>query len=256
MFRTETSRTRTAVTMIVLLVFFTFPSPFALPFSHLTAEAHQEAAMLAKVDRELKEYQQMRILLAHDATNILGLPQRKSRVFGGLSAKQADAVMEIHKAFGRKHFKNAVRIAYCESRLDPSAINRANRNRTVDRGLFQLNSGGTMQRLGVSAREAFNPAINARAARVLFEDRGWQPWSCQYVYKILNKYKAKEAAAAKAAKQKPKASKTDKVEDKAQKAKATKAKKSKKPKKPKKPKKSKAGSDKVKAANGSTRTTR
>jgi hypothetical protein len=52
----------------------------------------------------------------------------------------------------------AFALCWGESRFNPLAVNRANRNQTVDRGLFQLN-GDSFPRL----REAdfFNPTINA-----------------------------------------------------------------------------------------------
>lgn len=199
MFRTETYRIRATIALIVMLVFFNNPSPLNLPFGLMSREGQQAAAAQVAKQQAKVEYQKLRVTLSRDAVTILGLEHRPERMYSGLTAKQSGALVEIHKAFGVKHFKDAVRIAYCESRLDPAAVNRANRNSTVDRGLFQLNDGGTMQRLGVTARGAFDPTINAQAARVLFEDRGWQPWSCQYVYKILDKYKAKETKAAKAA---------------------------------------------------------
>ena len=188
MFKTHHKR-RTSITLIALLAFFNFSSPLNAPIGLQSAEAQQREIAKASAKLEKIKYQKMRITLASEAVTILRLERNPERMYSGLTAKQSSALVEIHKAFGPKHFTDAVRIAYCESRLDPGAVNRANRNRTVDRGLFQLNDGGTMQRLGVTAKDAFNPTINARAARVLFEDRGWQPWSCQYVYKILDKYK-------------------------------------------------------------------
>jgi hypothetical protein len=177
--------------MIALLTFFSFMSPFNAPIGLVSAEALEIEVAKATKKLEKIEYQKMRVSLAREAVTILKLKKAPDKMYSGLSANQTTAIVEIHKAFGPEHFTDAVRIAYCESRLDPGAVNRANRNKTVDRGLFQLNDGGTMQRLGVTAKEAFNPKINAAAAKILFEDRGWQPWSCQYVYGILDKYKKK-----------------------------------------------------------------
>jgi hypothetical protein len=205
----EKHKNRFVISLIVMLVFFTFPSPLQMPLSKLTPEAH--AAEIKKVNmlKAAEERKQLRVALAHRAVDILHLQRRSNATLAGLSSKQADALVVIYEAFGKKHFTNAVRIAYCESKLNPKAINRANRNGTTDRGLFQLNDGGTMQRLGVKAQQAFDPTVNARAARVLFEDRGWQPWSCQYVYRVLDKYKAKDRKAdARAAKNAAKATKT------------------------------------------------
>jgi soluble lytic murein transglycosylase-like protein len=52
----------------------------------------------------------------------------------------------------------AFALCWGESRFNPLAVNRANRNRTIDRGLFQLNNESFPK-----LREAdfFNPAVNA-----------------------------------------------------------------------------------------------
>ena len=44
--------------------------------------------------------------------------------------------------------------------------------------VFQLNSGGTMQGLGLSAADALDWRANFAAARRLYLRRGWQPWVC------------------------------------------------------------------------------
>lgn len=69
------------------------------------------------------------------------------------------------------------RIIACESSWDHRATHR-NRNGTVDYGLLQLNSGGTLQSLGITARQALDPVVNLRAARRLYDRRGTQPWVC------------------------------------------------------------------------------
>lgn len=75
----------------------------------------------------------------------------------------------------------AVRIARCESRHNPIAINR-NTNGSRDFGVFQFNNGGTLQsylgsgRLGV--QRALDARENIRAALRLWRDRGFQPWVC------------------------------------------------------------------------------
>lgn len=78
---------------------------------------------------------------------------------------------------GTGHASFAVRVAHCESKLDPGARHR-NRNGTVDYGVFQLNSGGTLQALGLTARSALDPGTNINAAYRLWQMRGWRPWTC------------------------------------------------------------------------------
>jgi hypothetical protein len=53
----------------------------------------------------------------------------------------------------------AFALGWEESRYDPRAVNRRNRNKTVDRGLFQLNSASFPH---LAERDFFDPALNAR----------------------------------------------------------------------------------------------
>lgn len=71
----------------------------------------------------------------------------------------------------------AFRIVGCESTYDPRALNH-NRNGTHDRGWWMLNDGGTMQSLGLTAEEAFDPWASTEAAYRLWRRRGWSPWVC------------------------------------------------------------------------------
>lgn len=82
----------------------------------------------------------------------------------------------VAERFG-PHAAQARRIVACESTWNHRATHR-NRNGTVDYGLFQLNSGGTMQSLGITAAQALEPQANIDAAYRLFKRRGWQPWVC------------------------------------------------------------------------------
>jgi soluble lytic murein transglycosylase-like protein len=52
----------------------------------------------------------------------------------------------------------AFALCWGESRFNPRAVNRANRNRTVDRGLFQLNNESFPK---LKEADFFNPGVNA-----------------------------------------------------------------------------------------------
>lgn len=71
----------------------------------------------------------------------------------------------------------AIEVATCESGLNPLAIGR-NTNGSRDYGVFQFNSGGTLQEYLSGTAEALDPAANINAALELYNDRGWQPWVC------------------------------------------------------------------------------
>ena len=72
---------------------------------------------------------------------------------------------------------DAIKVANCESSLVDTASNK-NRDGSRDWGLFQLNDGGTLQRLGGNVKLAKDAEWNIKAAYVLYQDRGWQPWVC------------------------------------------------------------------------------
>ena len=93
----------------------------------------------------------------------------------------------IHHAFPRRAWHDAEAVAWCESKFRATDIG-FDSNGTHDRGLFQLNDGGTEQyllgRLGLNPNNlalAFNPVTNVRAAAVLYARDGWSQWSCSYV---------------------------------------------------------------------------
>jgi len=165
--------------LIIYLALFCTPSPL---WGHAYAATYETVKEKSSYER-LVEIELLRQDFAKRAAEIIKLsspyPGGKSR-YGGLNRKQADAVLVIAETFGESYFKHAIKVAWCESRLNPAAVNGSNTNGTVDRGLFQLNDGGTMQRLGVDKQEAFDARVSALAALVLFEDRGWQPWVCAH----------------------------------------------------------------------------
>jgi hypothetical protein len=97
---------------------------------------------------------------------------------------QSYVVTLIHSDFPPKAWHDAEIVAWCESKLRPADIG-FDSNGTHDRGVFQLNDGGTEQylltMLGHNPNDlglAFNPVINVRLAALLYARDGWSPWSC------------------------------------------------------------------------------
>jgi hypothetical protein len=85
---------------------------------------------------------------------------------------------------------NAMAVSRCESGHS-NAIGALNSNGTRDWGVFQLNDGGTLQaalqRIGVAyastaeaQRLALDAETNIRAARSIYDSRGWAPWVCAH----------------------------------------------------------------------------
>lgn len=103
------------------------------------------------------------------------------------SATERYVAALIQKNFPPAARRAAEAVAWCESKFRPRDIG-FDSNGTHDRGLFQLNDGGTqqyiMKMLGFNPNDlslGFNPALNVRAAALLWRRDGWSPWSCSYV---------------------------------------------------------------------------
>lgn len=76
--------------------------------------------------------------------------------------------------------QNALKIVgTCENgKWDPTAVNH-NRNGSWDAGIFQINSVH-----GYSQEYLFNPENNIKAAKKIFNGRGWTSWACSEVLGI------------------------------------------------------------------------
>jgi hypothetical protein len=106
------------------------------------------------------------------------------------SVGTGDVLALVRQYFPADQVGNAMAVARCESG-HANAIGATNRNGTTDWGVFQLNDGGTLQgalrRIGAgftSLAEAQQLALdaetNVRAARTIYDNRGWAPWVCAY----------------------------------------------------------------------------
>jgi hypothetical protein len=73
----------------------------------------------------------------------------------------------------------AMKIARCESDLNPSAVSR-----TDDHGLFQINIINKADFTRVTGQPwsaIYNTYYNTRYAKVKYDELGWEPWLCKYV---------------------------------------------------------------------------
>ena len=84
------------------------------------------------------------------------------------------------EAIIRRHFGSAtsaaIRIAQCESSMNPSA-----RSATNDHGLFQINAvhrGQFEAVTGAPWSSVYDPELNTIYARHLYGQQGWAPWTC------------------------------------------------------------------------------
>ncbi len=89
-----------------------------------------------------------------------------------LSGRQVATL--LHGAGWRgAELENAIRIVLGESGGNAHAINRANKNGTTDRGLWQFNDRAFP---GVLDATAFDPVKATAAARAVYLRIGWRPW--------------------------------------------------------------------------------
>lgn len=100
----------------------------------------------------------------------------------GLSAcdEATDVQLAIQQNFPEQAYHaKAVRVADCESGLNPRAVSAGGGNH----GLFQINSvhKPTVQAMGYSWNQIYDPYVNAKVARKIFNDAGksWRPWGCR-----------------------------------------------------------------------------
>jgi hypothetical protein len=100
------------------------------------------------------------------------------------TASEHYVVTLIHQDFPARAWHDAEAVAWCESKFRTTDIG-FDSNGTHDRGVFQLNDGGTeeylMAMIGQNPKNlnlAFNPVLNVRAAALLYARDGWKQWSC------------------------------------------------------------------------------
>lgn len=75
-------------------------------------------------------------------------------------------------------YDKAVRVADCESNLNPGAVSAGGGNH----GLFQINSVHRSSFTAVTGQpwaSVYDAYYNAQFARHLYDSSGWQPWGCR-----------------------------------------------------------------------------
>lgn len=163
---------RTVALILVVSVFgLAVPSPAAVSAARL-APTHVRVAAVASVPREAPRPRVIPI-----RTELLAFTNAPTPT-------QRYVATLIHSDFPRTAWHDAEIVAWCESKFRPTDIG-FDSNGTHDRGVFQLNDGGTEQylltMLGHNPNDlglALNPVINVRLAALLYSRDGWGPWSC------------------------------------------------------------------------------
>jgi len=137
--------------------------------AHLQAVERWNAAVAAEQARQAEEAR-----LAEEA-------RRAEAERAAAEAAQASAPAGSVEAIIQRHFGSAagaaIRVARCESGLDPRAVSPGGGNH----GLFQINSvhQGTFQSVtGQPWSAVYDAEANTRFARWLYGQQGWGPWAC------------------------------------------------------------------------------
>jgi hypothetical protein len=96
----------------------------------------------------------------------------------GYSAAQLTGI--INQVFGR-HAPSALRIAQCESSMNPYAVNPIMIGNSRAHGLFQILYPSTWSSTSQRAASPLDPYANARAAYEIFARDGfsWREWECR-----------------------------------------------------------------------------
>lgn len=82
--------------------------------------------------------------------------------------KQPETVEEIICSVFTTNCDLAIKVARCESHLNPKAINKG----SSARGLFQVMQSWHK----IDQKWLFDPVINTRVAHKLYQEQGWVPW--------------------------------------------------------------------------------
>lgn len=91
----------------------------------------------------------------------------------------------IREVFG-KESDNAFKVLSCENKaLNPKATNH-NRNGSIDRGIFQINSVHDNGK--AKGKDMFNFEDNIDVAYKIYEEQGWSPWTCSHMIGVTPFY--------------------------------------------------------------------
>jgi len=72
----------------------------------------------------------------------------------------------------------AVKVANCESGLNPNALNNNPRTRDYSVSIFQINLYGSLANSRPSKEWLMNPKNNIDYSHAMFLKEGWRPWTC------------------------------------------------------------------------------
>ncbi len=145
---------------------------------HLEAvAAWQAAAQAAEAERlwiaNEEAAEARRIEEARQAEEARRAEEQQRAAVATAPAGSLESIIQRH--FGEAS-SSAIRIAQCESGMNPNAVSPTN-----DHGLFQINIVHRSQFeavTGASWSSVYDPELNTIYARHLYAQQGWGPWTC------------------------------------------------------------------------------
>jgi Transglycosylase SLT domain len=110
----------------------------------------------------------------------LNMPQAHAQEYLPQSSNSSQNVRIIYQVFG-PYGNQAMRVAQCESGLNPNATNGFSIGGSHAAGLFQILYPSTWYTTSQAGLSPYDAAANTRAAHDIFVRDGysWREWSCQ-----------------------------------------------------------------------------
>lgn len=135
--------------------------------------AAEDAAKLERLAAAVEAENLARLAAAIEANEAREAEERRAAAAATAPAGSLEAIIQRH--FGSAA-PAAIRIAECESSMNPNA-----RSATNDHGLFQINIVHRDQFEAVTGApwsSVYDPELNTIYARHLYAQQGWGPWTC------------------------------------------------------------------------------
>lgn len=132
-----------------------------------------EAENLQRLAAAIEAENLARLAAAIEANEAREAEQRRAAAAATAPAGSLEGI--IHRHFGSAA-PAAIRIAKCESGMNPRAVSPTN-----DHGLFQINivhRGQFEAVTGAPWSSVYDPELNTIYARHLYAEQGWGPWTC------------------------------------------------------------------------------
>ena len=139
-------------------------------------EKNEKEEIKVKLEQIQKQYEQLKI------SKTASSPKKVAATTTSKPQTKQAVVIPVDKQviadYIRSKFKSeyAVRIAVCESGLNPQATGSA-----LERGIFQIHPvhAVSMTKVGFTWASMYNWKSNVDYAYLLYSWHGWSPWSCR-----------------------------------------------------------------------------